>query len=187
MAGTAVAGPGCYIFSSLVLCPMKTPKTMLVFVNTPKNTGLSQIGSLQGMGWQERDDDDVLGLQPHVPADEAEAKIRLSHPLAEQRQRNMKDDLSKLLRSWQPEVPEPADFTRNVWRRIELAESSRRSWFRSWYETGLVLLSRPRIAVATAMVAAFAGAAVGSGTAHSDNATAYLRSVNPYAQLSDVK
>ena len=99
----------------------------------------------------------------------------------------MKDDLSKLLRSWQPEVPEPADFTRNVWRRIELAESSRRSSFRSWYETVLVLLSRPRIAVATAMVAAFAGAAVGSGTAHSDNATAYLRSVNPYAQLSDVK
>jgi hypothetical protein len=33
----------------------------------------------------------------------------------------MKDDLSKLLGSWQPEVPERADFTRNVWRRIELA------------------------------------------------------------------
>jgi hypothetical protein len=101
--------------------------------------------------------------------------------------RNMKDDLSKLLRSWQPEVPEPADFTRNVWRRIELAESSRRSSFRSWYETVLDLLSRPRIAVATAMMAAFAGVAVGTRAAHSDNATAYLRSVNPYAQLSDVR
>jgi hypothetical protein len=98
----------------------------------------------------------------------------------------MKDDLSKLLRSWQPEVPEPADFTRNVWRRIELAESSRRSSFR-WYETVLVLLSRPRVAVAMAVVAAFAGIAVGSGAAHSDNATAYLRSVNPYAQLSNVR
>jgi hypothetical protein len=99
----------------------------------------------------------------------------------------MKDDLSKLLRSWQPEVPEPADFTSNVWRRIELAESSRRSSFRSWSENVLILLSRPRVAVATAMVAAFAGIAVGSGAAHSDNATAYLRSVNPYAQLSDVR
>jgi hypothetical protein len=25
--------------------------------------------SLQGMHWQEREDDDVPGLQPHVPAD----------------------------------------------------------------------------------------------------------------------
>jgi hypothetical protein len=104
----------------------------------------------------------------------------------------MKDDLSKLLGSWQPEVPEPADFTRNVWRRIELAESSRRSSFRLWYETVLVLLSRPRIAVAMAMVAAFAGIAVGNGAAHSHNTTAYLRSVNPYAvnpyaQLSGVR
>ena len=98
----------------------------------------------------------------------------------------MKDDLSKLLGSWQPEVPERADFTRNVWRRIELAESSRRSSFR-WYETMLVLLSRPRVAVAMAVVVAFAGIAVGSGAAHSANATAYLRSVNPYAQLSGVR
>jgi hypothetical protein len=37
------------------------------------------------------------------------------------------------------------------------------------------------------VVAAFAGIAVGSGAAHSDNATAYLRSVNPYAQLSGVR
>ncbi|HEY5707346.1 MAG TPA: hypothetical protein VIS96_17445 [Terrimicrobiaceae bacterium] len=99
----------------------------------------------------------------------------------------MKDDLSKLLGSWQPEVPEPADFTTTVWRRIQLAESSQRPSFRSWYETVLDLLSRPRIAVATAMVAAFAGAALGSGAAHSDKATAYLRSVNPYAQLSGVR
>jgi hypothetical protein len=99
----------------------------------------------------------------------------------------MKDDLSKLLGSWKPEVAEPADFTRNVWRRIQLAEPSRRSSFRSWYENVLILLSRPRIAVAMAMVAAFTGIAVGSGAAHSDYATAYLRSVNPYAQLSGIR
>ena len=99
----------------------------------------------------------------------------------------MKDDLSKLLGKWDPGVPEPVDFRRNVWRRIELGEPSRRSLFRSWYENLLIRLSRPRIAVAMAIVAAFAGITVGSGAAHSDNATAYLRSVNPYAQLSGVR
>jgi hypothetical protein len=99
----------------------------------------------------------------------------------------MKDDLSKLLGSWQPEVPEPADFPRNVWRRIELAQPSRGALFRSWYENLLILLSSPRIAIATAIFAVFAGIAVGSAAAHSDNATAYLRSVNPYAQLSGVR
>ncbi|HEY5707345.1 MAG TPA: hypothetical protein VIS96_17440 [Terrimicrobiaceae bacterium] len=48
MAGTAVAGPsGGYTFSSLLGfgagCPMRTPETKLVFVNTPKSTGLAQI------------------------------------------------------------------------------------------------------------------------------------------------
>jgi hypothetical protein len=99
----------------------------------------------------------------------------------------MKDDLSKLLGSWQPEVPEAADFPRNVWRRIELAQPSRGALFRSWYENLLILLSSPRIAIATAILAVFAGIAVGSAAAYSDNATAYLRSVNPYAQLSGVR
>jgi len=148
------------------------------------------------MHWQERDDDDVPGLQPHVPADgqklvtrkrRAEVETGLSPLLVEQREKNMKDDLSKLLRSWQPGVPEPAAFRANVWRRIQLAEPSRRSLFRSWYENVLILLSRPRVAVAMATMAAFAGIAVGSGTAHSDNVTAYLRSVNPYAQISGVR
>ena len=101
--------------------------------------------------------------------------------------KGMKDDLSKLLGNWEPAVPEPADFRKNVWRRIELAEPSRRSLFRSWYENMLILLSVPRIAVAMAIVVVFAGIAVGSGAAHSDNATAYLRSVNPYAQISGVR
>ena len=48
MAGTAAAGPsGGYMFYSLLgfraECPIKTPETKPVFVNTPKNTGLSQI------------------------------------------------------------------------------------------------------------------------------------------------
>jgi hypothetical protein len=48
MAETALAGPsGGYTLSSLLGfgagCPMRTPETKLVFVSTPKNTGLSQI------------------------------------------------------------------------------------------------------------------------------------------------
>ena len=96
----------------------------------------------------------------------------------------MKDDLSKLLGNWEPGVPEPADFRKNVWRRIELAERSHRSLFRSWYENVVILLSLPQIAVAMAIVVILAGITVGTGAAHSDNETAYLRSVNPYAQLS---
>jgi hypothetical protein len=100
---------------------------------------------------------------------------------------NMKDDLSKLLGNWEPPVAEPADFRKNVWRRIEVAAPSHRSLFRSWYENVLILLSMPRIAVAMAILAVFAGIAVGSSAAHSDNATAYLRSVNPYAQLPGLR
>ena len=99
----------------------------------------------------------------------------------------MKDDLSKLLGNWEPSVPEPTDFRKNVWRRIEVARPSRRSLFGSWYESIFILLSMPRIAVAMAILAVFAGIAVGSSAAHSDNATAYLRSVNPYAQLSGLR
>ena len=48
MTGIAVAGPSRgYTFSSLLGfgagCPMRMPETKLVFVNNPKNTGLSQI------------------------------------------------------------------------------------------------------------------------------------------------
>jgi hypothetical protein len=48
MAGTAVAGPpGGDTFTSLLGfgagCPMRTPETKLVFVNNPKNTGLSRV------------------------------------------------------------------------------------------------------------------------------------------------
>jgi|SRR6476659_1838390 hypothetical protein len=99
----------------------------------------------------------------------------------------MKDDLSKLLGNWEPGVPEPADFRKNVWRRIELAEHSRRSLLRSWYEKVVLLLGMPQIAVAMAIVVILAGITVGTGAAHSDNETAYLRSVNPYAQLSRVR
>jgi hypothetical protein len=48
LAGTAAAGPsGGYTFSSLLGfgagCPMRAPEAKLVFVNSPKNTGLAQI------------------------------------------------------------------------------------------------------------------------------------------------
>ena len=114
-------------------------------------------------------------------------RVSLVHARRIEQRENMKDALSKLLGNWEPSIPEPADFRENVWRRIEVAEPSRRSLFRSCYERVLILFSVPRMAVAMAILAVFAGIAVGSSAAHSDNATAYLRSVNPYAQLSGLR
>jgi hypothetical protein len=78
MVGTAVAGPsGGYTFASLLGfstgCPMRTPETKLVFVNTSKNMGLSRIVTgyrCTGMCWQDREDDDMSGVQPLVPSDD---------------------------------------------------------------------------------------------------------------------
>jgi hypothetical protein len=80
IAGTAVAGPsGGYTLSSLLGfgagCPMRTPEAKLLFVDTPKNTGLSQIvtgHSYKGCIDKKRQDDGVPRLQPHVPSDDQE-------------------------------------------------------------------------------------------------------------------
>ena len=72
--------------------------------------------SLHGMHWQEREDDDVPWLQPHVPTNDQKlipARVSggetRSLPLTEH-ETNMKDDLSKLLRNWEPELPNPLIF-----------------------------------------------------------------------------
>jgi len=92
----------------------------------------------------------------------------------------MKDDLSRLLSEWQPEVPEAQDFRRSVWQRIETAAvPAEPGWATHFFE----LLCRPRLAVpALALTMALGGFA---GWQYSTGArqAAYLRSVNPYAQL----
>ena len=96
------------------------------------------------------------------------------------------NDLSKLLASWEPEIPELPAFRRNVWQRIAASEVRSKSGLALWIESFLASLSRPRIAIAAACAAVVFGIAVGdrfSGQNES-GATAYLRSVNPYAQVA---
>lgn len=96
------------------------------------------------------------------------------------------NDLSKLLTTWEPEVPELSVFRRNVWQRIESSEARSRSGFTLWIESFFVSISRPRIAIATACAAIALGILIGGSLSAQSgaNAYAYLRSVNPYAQVN---
>ncbi|MBN8710216.1 MAG: hypothetical protein J0I10_12575 [Verrucomicrobia bacterium] len=92
----------------------------------------------------------------------------------------MKDNLNDLLRSWQPEVPEPSDFRRNVWQRIERSRPTKEV---GWLAEFFGLLARPRLAFATVALAIVVGGVVGREVSVANQTSAYLRSVNPYAQL----
>lgn len=92
----------------------------------------------------------------------------------------MNDDLNALLRSWQPKVPEPSDFRRNVWRKVETSSQKAEG---SWLAGLFVLISRPRVAFAVVACAILIGGVAGSGISSANDASVYLRSVNPYAQL----
>jgi hypothetical protein len=94
---------------------------------------------------------------------------------------NTHDNLSKLLQSWQTEAPEPQDFNRGVWMRLESAESRNGAVaFFNW----IALFSRPRIAVAAVAIALFGGVFLGSLQARSGDEDQYLRSLNPYSAQS---
>lgn len=96
------------------------------------------------------------------------------------------NDLTRLLASWEPEIPELPAFRRNVWQRIADSEARTKSEFALWIESFLIAVSRPRVAFAAACAAVTLGIAVGSylpGRNESE-ATAYLRSINPYAQVA---
>lgn len=90
----------------------------------------------------------------------------------------MNDDLDDLIGRWQPEVPEPFAFKREVWRRIE-----RRGTADHWFERFLPWLARPKIASIAAALALLCGAVIGSVVAGQNGETAYLHAVNPYAQV----
>lgn len=92
----------------------------------------------------------------------------------------MKDDLSRLLADWQPGVPDPQDFRRAVWQRIESASAPAEP---GWLARFVDRVCRPRLAV-TALAATIAlGGFVGWQYSTGARQAAYLRSVNPYAQL----
>lgn len=95
------------------------------------------------------------------------------------------NDLNPLLRNWQPDVPEPSAFRRNVWRRIADQQTRAKPAFAGWIENFLALLLRPSHAAAAAAIAIAVGIGIG-GTLSARNesgAIDYLRSVNPYAQI----
>ncbi len=91
----------------------------------------------------------------------------------------MKDNLNDLLKSWQPEIPEPSDFRRNVWRKIELSRPKETSWLAEI----LALFARPKLALATVALAVIVGGVIGREVSVNGQTSDYLRSVNPYAQL----
>jgi len=88
----------------------------------------------------------------------------------------MQDDLNNLLKSWKPEIPEPTDFRRNVWLKIERARKPSNA-----FGTFIEWLGRPKIALATLSAAVALGAFVGMEISVSSQGNEYLRSVNPYA------
>lgn len=88
----------------------------------------------------------------------------------------MQDELGKLLKSWQTSAPDPADFRRKVWLRIEQSPPTALSRFFTW-------IARPRIASATVAAALLLGALAGAALSERPDGDSYLRSVNPYARL----
>lgn len=93
------------------------------------------------------------------------------------------DDLSRLLRSWQPDTDPGSGFNRAVWARIADTEARRwRGWesFLEWAG----LFARPRIAITAAMAALFVGVFAGTLQARAEGQERYLRSLNPYQPYS---
>lgn len=94
---------------------------------------------------------------------------------------NPKDDLSDLLRSWQPDVEPSSGFNRGVWSRIEASQTRNSEVLSSlfiplrWIQT----MGRPRIAIAAAAIALFGGVLIGGVQAHSSQEERYLTSLNP--------
>lgn len=89
----------------------------------------------------------------------------------------MQDDLKNFLNSWNPSVPEPPDFRRNVWLRIErtqMPETSLAAIF-DWF-------GRPRVVLSMLAVATLLGTVAGSEISTALQSQYYLQSVNPYAQ-----
>lgn len=91
----------------------------------------------------------------------------------------MKDNLNDLLKSWQPELPEPSDFRRKVWNKIELSRPKEATWLTEVFE----LFARPKLAFATVVLAVVIGGVIGREVSAVNQTSDYLRSVNPYAQL----
>lgn len=103
----------------------------------------------------------------------------------------MKDpELDDLLREWKTDSSVPPSFQRQIWHRIEAAESaSFKARFGSWWSAFAAMMMRPRLAASAALLVACLGA--GIGYSHAEHllsansvrarggAELYWRSINP--------
>jgi hypothetical protein len=89
----------------------------------------------------------------------------------------MKDDLKALPGAWQPDIPEPVDFRRTVWQRIEALNATA---LPDWAEIIFIFIARPRVAAGVAALALLVDGVIGGQIARANQTTAYLRSVDPY-------
>lgn len=93
----------------------------------------------------------------------------------------MKDDLNKLMSEWDPHVPKPDRFRRDVWRRIRSSATDAQPF--GWLQKFLIFVAKPCIAAAAIAMAVLAGGATGFALVKPSGTENYLRSVNPYAQV----
>jgi hypothetical protein len=96
------------------------------------------------------------------------------------------EQLSKLLREWQPATSLPPRFQEAVWRRIERTEAKLSFWhiITHWIETSF---RRPALAVSYVALLLFVGLSAGYWQARNASTrtlaqmrTAYVQSVDPY-------
>lgn len=96
------------------------------------------------------------------------------------------NDLSSLLRGWQPHLEPGFGFNRGVWSKIEAAESRRQNGLLSMV-SWVGLLARPRIATVAVAVALFGGVLIGGLQARSSQEERYLLSLKPFAANSMIR
>lgn len=89
----------------------------------------------------------------------------------------MNDDLSKVLKAWNPGAASPDAVRGGVWQRIERQQA--RPW-NQFIDNLLSLLSRPAWACTVVALALLAGVTLGSVVSENSQAEAYLVSVTPF-------
>jgi hypothetical protein len=90
----------------------------------------------------------------------------------------MKEELDDLLRSWRPTAVDSSTFKREVWQRIERSRGATQR-FQRFFEW----LGMPQIASLAAALALIGGVFLGSLFAGHNAQRAYLRDIDPYAQV----
>lgn len=89
------------------------------------------------------------------------------------------DELTSLLREWQPESPPLADVRREVWKRIERLDPS--PW-KKWMDFFETLVRQPAVATGIITVAVTAGVMLGTMASASAQTDSYLQSLSAFHQ-----